>query len=129
MGRLHTPHHFQIAVSPAVTQPGCVGAEAGGFLVKRRAAAARCRKAGKQSGAATTPGDDNDKAADEGADQGQSTPLEAAGDTAAPASPQSPAGGASGSEQGASSAVKEGRDKDPLEQLLEEEVSRGLKVF
>lgn len=101
--------------------------------MQRRAAAARRRKASKQSEATLTPGDDVEKAADEGADQGQSTPTGAAGDDAAqaaePASPQSPASGASGSEQGASSAVKEGCDKDPLEQLLEEEVSRGLSVF
>ncbi len=105
-------------------------AEAGGFLVQRRTAAARRRKASKQSEAVLEPGSDHEEkaAASDGTDQGQSSPTAAAGDTAAPAAtPATPAtplrqaGDASSSEHEVSSAAKKGRDKDPLEQLLEEE--------
>ncbi|EIE20339.1 hypothetical protein COCSUDRAFT_58046 [Coccomyxa subellipsoidea C-169] len=104
--------------------------EAGGFLVQRRTAAARRRKASKQSEAVLEPGSDHEEkaATSDGTDQGQSSPTAAAGDTAAPAAtPATPAtplrqaGHASSSEHEVSSAAKKGRDKDPLEQLLEEE--------
>ncbi|BDA45591.1 Topoisomerase 1-associated factor 1 at N-terminal half [Coccomyxa sp. Obi] len=100
--------------------------EAGGFLVRRRAAPGRQRKATKQSvGEDPDSSDDEGKAAADGADDVQPSGAAAVEDPAAPAtppSPQSPAAAVAGTaEEGVSSVVKMTHDKDPLEELLEEE--------
>lgn len=100
-------------------------AEAGGFLVRRRVAAARQRKAIKQSVGKSPDSSDEGKAADDGTDDIQPSTAAPAEIPAAPATPSSPqrlAGAAAGTaEEGVSSAVKKSRDKDPLEELLEED--------